>query len=261
MVAAFLAAFMSTIGTQLNWGTSYLVNDFYRRFLVKRATEHHYVNVGKIFTVVLVLAGGYVSSRLASISEGWQIVLGIGAGTGGVLILRWYWWRINAWSEIVATIAAAVLTFVLAEMKLAGSGAVVTAKTTLITAAVTTVLWLVGTVVTKPEPAEKLVAFYRRVHPSVYGWQPIAKMCPEMPQVRDFVTNFTNWVVGCVMVYAALFGIGNLVFHRFLLGILLLGLSALSGWIIFSNLSRQGWGTLSGAADAAAIARMATEKT
>src|SRR5262249_42981843 len=165
MVAAFLAAFMSTIGTQLNWGTSYLVNDFYRRFLVKSATEHPYVNVGKNFTVLLVLGGGYGSSRLASISEGWQIVLGIGAGTGAVLILRWYWWRINAWSEIVATIGAAALTFVLAKMKFDGNGAVVTAKTTLITAGVTTVLWLVGTVVTKAEPTETLVAFYRRGAP------------------------------------------------------------------------------------------------
>src|SRR5689334_2638966 len=204
MVAAFLAAFMSTIGTQLNWGTSYLVNDFYRRFLVKQATEHHYVNMGKVFTVVLVLVGGYVSSRLASISEGWQIVLGIGAGTGAVLILRWYWWRINAWSEIVATIGAAVLTFVLAKMHFEGNGAVVVAKTTLITAGVTTVLWLIGTLVTKPEPTEKLVAFYKRVHPSAYGWGPIAKLCPEMAQVRDFATNFANWILGCVMVYSAL---------------------------------------------------------
>jgi Na+/proline symporter len=260
MVAAFLAAFMSTIGTQLNWGTSYLVNDFYRRFLVKQASEHHYVNMGKIFTVVLVLVGGYVSSRLASISEGWQIVLGIGAGTGAVLILRWYWWRINAWSEIVATIGAAVLTFVLAKLHFAGNGAVVVAKTTLITAGVTTVLWVIGTLVTKPEPTEKLVAFYRRVHPSVYGWGPIAKLCPELPQVRDFATNFANWVAGVVMVYAALFGIGHIVFHRFLLGILLLGGSGISGWIIFANLSRQGWGTLSGAEEAAPIGRMATEK-
>src|SRR5262249_36665545 len=137
MVAAFLAAFMSTIGTQLNWGTSYLVNDFYRRFLVRNSTEKHYVNIGKIFTVVLVLAGGWVSSQLVSISTGWTIVLGIGAGTGAVLILRWYWWRINAWSEIVATIGAAILTFVLANMKFSGSGAVVTAKTTLLTAAIT----------------------------------------------------------------------------------------------------------------------------
>src|SRR5437870_5362224 len=249
MVAAFLAAFMSTIGTQLNWGTSYLVNDFYRRFLVRDAGERHYVNIGKVFTVLLVLAGGYVASQLASISEGWQIVLGIGAGTGAVLILRWYWWRINAWSEITATVTAAVLTFVLAKVPFTGNGAVVTAKATLITAGVTTIAWIVGTFATKPEPTEKLVSFYRRVHPSIYGWQPIAKLCPELPQVRDFAANTANWVAGCVMVYTAMFGIGMLVFRHWLSGLLLLGASGVAGWLIFWNLSRQGWGTLSGSVE------------
>ncbi|HWT87499.1 MAG TPA: sodium:proline symporter, partial [Candidatus Angelobacter sp.] len=247
MVAAFLAAFMSTIGTQLNWGTSYLVNDFYRRFLVKNSTEKHYVNISKLFTVVLVLASGWVSSQLVSISTGWTIVLGIGAGTGAVLILRWYWWRINAWSEIVATIGAAGLTFVLANMKFSGNSAVVTAKTTLLTAAITTILWLAGTFLTKPEPQEKLVSFYRRVHPSIYGWQPIAKLCPELPQVRDFSTNFANWFAGVVMVYSALFSIGHMVFHRFAIGLLLAVVSGISGLFIFRNLSRQGWSTFSGA--------------
>ena len=246
MVAAFLAAFMSTIGTQLNWGTSYLVNDFYRRFLVRHAKEHHYVNVGKVFTVGLVLAGGYVASQLASISEGWQIVLGIGAGTGAVLILRWYWWRINAWSEIVATVVAAVLTLGLTKISFSGNGAVVVAKTTLITAGITTVAWIVGTFVTKPEPTKTLTDFYRRVHPSIYGWKPVAQQCSELPPVRDFATNFVNWVSGCVLVYAAMFGIGMMVFKHWLSGILLLVLSAIAGWLIFWNLSRQGWDTFSG---------------
>src|SRR5258708_6283237 len=182
MVAAFLAAFMSTIGTQLNWGTSYLVNDFYRRFLVKGATERHYVNISKIFTVVLVLASGWVSSQLVSISTGWTIVLGIGAGTGAVLIVRWYWWRISAWSEIVASIGAAVLTFALARMHFEGNSAVVTAKTTLLTAAVTTILWLIGTFVTKPEPTEKLVSFYRRGQPGPFGGRGAAPPRPARPE-------------------------------------------------------------------------------
>ena len=257
MVAAFLAAFMSTIGTQLNWGTSYLVNDFYRRFLVRHANERHYVNAGKLFTVGLVLAGGYVASRLASISEGWQIVLGIGAGTGAVLILRWYWWRISAWSEIVATVVAAALTLGLTKIHFDGNGAVVVAKTTLLTAGITTVAWIIGTYVTKPEPQQTLVDFYRRVHPSIYGWKPIAVNCPELAQVRDFGTNFLNWVAGCALVYAAMFGIGMLVFKRWLSGILLLLLSGIAGWLIFWNLSRQGWETLSGT-DKAAVGGAAT---
>src|SRR5262249_42199359 len=100
MIAAFLAAFMSTVGTQLNWGTSYLINDFYRRFLVRNGSERHYVFVSKVFIVLLVVLSGYTAAHITSIQAAWQLLLGMGAGTGGVLLLRWYWWRINAWSEI-----------------------------------------------------------------------------------------------------------------------------------------------------------------
>src|ERR1700730_8078535 len=110
IVAGFLAAFMSTIATQLNWGTSYVVEDFYRRFLVRNASERHYVRVSQVVTVLLVIASGYVSAQLASILSGWQAVLEVGAGTGGVYLLRWYWWRINAWSEISSMITALILT-------------------------------------------------------------------------------------------------------------------------------------------------------
>jgi hypothetical protein len=127
-----------------------------------------------------------------------------------------------------------------------GNGAVVTAKTTLLTAAITTILWLIGTFATKPEPTEKLVSFYRRVHPSVYGWQAIAKLCPELAEVRDFSMNLANWAAGVVMVYSALFSIGHMVFHRFGIGLLLAAVSGISALLIFRNLSRQGWSTLSG---------------
>ena len=128
MIAAFLAAYMSTIGTQLNWGTSYLVSDLYRRFIVRKASEHHYVLVSKIITVFLVLCSGYVASRLTSIGAGWQLVLNLGAGTGAVYMLRWFWWRINAWSEISAMIVAAVVTLLLSHVHFAGSDVVVFAK-------------------------------------------------------------------------------------------------------------------------------------
>ena len=121
MVAAFLAAFMSTIGTQLNWGSSYLVNDLYKRFVVRDATEKHYVLISKIFTVFLVLGSGYTATRLASINQGWQLVLNIGFGTGAVYILRWYWSRINAWSEIVAMAVAALMTIGLSRVSFTGS--------------------------------------------------------------------------------------------------------------------------------------------
>src|SRR5580692_11062427 len=149
VLAGFLAAFMSTIATQLNWGTSYLVEDFYRRFLRRQSTEKHYIRVSQLVTVLLVIATGYVSAQLASIRSGWQVVLQIGAGTGTVYILRWYWWRINAWSEISAMLTAllatvalnldSVWTSLLGRPNLfTGSATVQFAKNTLFTTLVTT---------------------------------------------------------------------------------------------------------------------------
>src|SRR5262249_50563110 len=110
VIAGFMAAFMSTIATQLNWGASYLVSDFYRRFWKRVASDHHYVVASRLATVLLVIASALVSVLLADIRSGWQVVLEVGAGTGGVYLLRWYWWRINAWSEISAMVTALVAT-------------------------------------------------------------------------------------------------------------------------------------------------------
>ncbi len=244
LLAGFMAAFMSTVATQLNWGSSYLVEDFYRRFLKKGASESHYVNVSRLATIFLVVAAAWVSMQLQSVSEGWKIVLELGAGTGGVYLLRWYWWRVNAWSEISAMAAALATSLALHShtlwMSLAGrpvpfqgSDPVVFAKTTLCTTGVTTLVWLAVTLLTPAEPAQTLVDFYRRVRPDVRGWAPIARVSGLQEITRDLGTNLSSWLIGCVFVYAALFSIGQFCFGRTASGAILGLVSAASGVALY----------------------------
>jgi len=246
MVAAFLAAFMSTVGTQLNWGCSYLVNDLYKRFMVRHSTERHYVFMSRVFTVMLVLASGYAAAQLKSIGQGWGLVLEVGFGTGAVYILRWYWSRINAWSEISAMIAAAAATVALHYVSFSGNDALVYAKRSLITGAVATVSWVAITFLTAAESDQTLISFYRRVHPSVYGWRRIAKLVPELSEIQDLRSNSFDWILGIFLIYGCLFGIGKLIFGEWFWGAALLALAAVSGYLIFWDLSRRGWETLSG---------------
>jgi solute:Na+ symporter, SSS family len=248
IVAGFLAAFMSTIATQLNWGTSYVVEDFYRRFLVRHAPERHYVRASQVVTVLLVIASGYVSAQLASIRSGWQAVLEVGAGTGSVYLLRWYWWRINAWSEISSMITALVLTLALNSEGLwnaligrptfyTGSATVLFAKNVLTTTFVTTTVWTLVTVLTAPEPNSILLSFYRKVRPDVTGWKTISALAPEIPATHDLARNLWCWILGTVMVYSALFGVGKLLMQKWGLGICLTTLAAVCAWQMSRELS------------------------
>ncbi len=226
LLAGFMAAFMSTIATQLNWGSSYLVEDFYRRFLKKDASEAHYVNASRLATAFLCVAAAVVAWNLTSVSEGWKIVLELGAGTGGVYLLRWYWWRVNAWSEISAMMAALVTTLALHSSSLwmaiagrtrpfSGSDPVIFAKTTLCTTGVTTLVWLAVTLMTAPEHGETLVRFYKKVRPQITGWKPVAKIAGDETVTRDLGRNLISWLLGCVMVYTMLACIGALCFGRY----------------------------------------------
>jgi SSS family solute:Na+ symporter len=212
VVAGFMAAFMSTFATQLNWGASYLVADFYRRFWKKDGSDSHYVLASRVATVLLVIVAAVVSALLTSIRSGWEIVLEVGAGTGGVYLLRWYWWRINAWSEISAMATALVSSLALRWWEpFSGNPPVVFAKTALTTTAITTVVWVVVTFLTPAEPDGVLVKFYRQVRPHAGGWAVIARLAPEITPTRDLGRNLLAWVLGCAMVYSALFGGGWLI--------------------------------------------------
>jgi solute:Na+ symporter, SSS family len=242
VIAGFMAAFMSTIATQLNWGASYLVSDFYRRFIKRDADDKHYVLISRLATVLLVIASAGISVLLSDIRSGWQVVLEVGAGTGGVYLLRWYWWRINAWSEISAMATALVVTIGLRWTEpFSGTNPVVFAKTALATTVATTLVWLIATYATKPEPEEILVKFYRSVRPHVTGWQAIARMAPDVTPTRDLGRNLLSWILGCVMVYLALFGLGHVLLGPFWEGIGLLTVSAICAGALYSNISRAGW--------------------
>ena len=245
MVAAFAAAFMSTIATQLNWGASYLVNDFYRRFVRRDAGEPHYVLASRLATALLTVISAAVAFRIESIGGAWKLLIITGAGTGAVLLLRWYWWRINAWSEVSAMITAFIVSVLLQTVGgLDSDRPLDFARIVLVTVAVTTVVWLVVTFATRPETDATLVAFYRRTRPSRLGWEPVAARAPDVRPSTDGLANLVDWVAGCVLVYGALFGVGKLLLHDPLPGILMLGLSAIAGAVIYRDLSRRGWRTV-----------------
>ncbi|HXT48576.1 MAG TPA: sodium:solute symporter family protein [Gemmatimonadaceae bacterium] len=241
MLAGFAAAYMSTVGTQLNWGASYLVNDFYKRFLRKHETEKHYVNVSRITTVFLFGMSVLVTWQMSSIANAWRLLLALGAGTGLVLILRWYWWRINAWSEISAMIASFVTSLAmlghfgaaLVPTVVSQGGPAGDAWVMIITVLVTTVVWLAVTFLTKPEPEDVLEAFYKRVRPGGPGW---LRISTRLGYGKEVIPGgrlaWANWLAGVIAVYATLFGIGKIIFGEWTAGAVLVAIAVVAfAWI------------------------------
>ena len=236
MLAGFAAAYMSTVATQLNWGASYLVNDVYRRFLRRDATEKHYVGVSRATTILIFGLSALVSWQLDTIAGAWELLLAIGAGTGLVLILRWYWWRINAWSEISAMVASFVVSLAamrLVKPRFAPDDPNGVAYVMLTTVAVTTLVWIAVTFLTKPEPDSVLDAFYRRVRPGGPGWETVSRRLGfGREPIPGGALAWTNWIAGIIAVYATLFGIGKVVLGDVGTGLILLAIAAASfAWI------------------------------
>jgi len=245
MIAAFAAAYMSTIATQLNWGASYLINDFWRRFVKRDGTEQYYVRASQVATVLLTLVSAEITRHMDSIGGAWKVLIVTGAGTGGVLLLRWYWWRINAWSEVASMICAAVVSIALQVVFGYDTDQPKQfALVMLTTVAITTIVWLAVTYLTAPEPQEKLLSFYRRTRPSRSGWGPIAEIAPEVEASSGGLSNLLDWIAGCTLVYGVLFGVGKLLLGDTTRGLLLLALAALGGFVIYRDLSRRGWATV-----------------
>jgi SSS family solute:Na+ symporter len=240
MLAAFAAAYMSTIGTQLNWGASYVVNDCYRRFMRRNRTEREYVVVSQFVTIGLMLMSIYVTLHLASIEQAWKLLIVTGAGTGTVLLLRWFWWRINAWSEVSAmAVAAAVSLYLQIVLEWDGDRPRDFAYIMIVTVAATTVAWLAVTWMTPPEPDATLQNFYRRVRPHGSGWGPVRRAAGVSLAEGSLGRDLFNAFLGCVLVYASLFGVGEILLRSVALGVTLLVIAALAAMMIARNLEAE----------------------
>jgi Na+/proline symporter len=244
MLAAFAAAYMSTIGTQLNWGASYVINDFYRRFVKRDGRERHYVIASQLVTLLLMVVSLIVTYYLESIGSAWKLLLVIGAGTGPVLLLRWFWWRINAWSEVLAMIAAGACSlFLQFGLKWDGENPRDFAYLMLVTVGFTTIIWLAATLLTSAEPMDKLVSFYRRVQPEGPGWNRVTSAAglAHSSASGGLAVQFLNWFLGCALIYAYLFGIGYLIFGATLKGFAFLAAGVIASAVIMRNLRRASW--------------------
>ncbi len=240
MLASLAAAYMSTISTHLNWGASYVVEDWYRRFVARDRTERHYVAVARVATVALVALAAVVSLALESAFRTFAILLQVGAGTGLIYLLRWYWWRINAWSEIAGmAISFAVAVYFEVLRPRMGLPPLDAALQLVIGVAITTAGWLAVTFLTPPTDAAVLRRFHDRIHPGGPGWRRVA---PDGPAGgRDNLpAAFLCWFLGVTLVYAAMFAIGSVLYGESLAAALYAAVAAVSGTWLFRTLPRVG---------------------
>jgi solute:Na+ symporter, SSS family len=251
LIAAFLAAYMSTISTQLNWGTSYLVNDFYRRFVAPQSSERHAVLVSRLLTLVVAALSLGVTRQLTAISDAWTFLLSISGGMGAVLILRWFWWRINASAEIAAMIAP-IVPYLWCRAR-----GIDFPDSLFAIVGFSTVAWLLVMYLTPPTDRPVLHRFYRRVHPGGPGWRRIAREVPEVSPDTGYAWLFVNWGLGCVLVYSILFGVGGLLLGNVLRGVGLLLIGILAGSIIWWDFGRQQWREPANESEAGSAARPA----
>jgi len=225
VIASLVAAFMSTISTHLNWGASYIAHDFYRRFVNPQASEKQLVSIGRWSTVGLMIFAGAIALTLESATDGFSIILQIGAGTGLIYILRWFWWRINAWSEISAMVGSLVY-FLLFRNLFPDMGDEVRL---LCVAGATILTWLVVTFITRPDETGKLTSFYRKVQPAGPGWAKIAKQNTDIRPNDKLGVSLLCAMAGSSMIYFTIPAIGALLFGRLGNFSLLLGGAVASG--------------------------------
>jgi len=251
VVASLAAAYMSTISTHLNWGASYIVDDVYRRFVAPSETERHYVRVGRIATVVLIVLASGVSLWLENALQAFQILLQIGAGTGLVFLLRWFWWRINAWSELSAMLVSFVVAvYFTGGLSLEPMGIGVGVEWAVpdwdpsiqlvVGVLVTSVAWIAVTLLTRPADDATLRSFHGLIRPMGPGWKGAGLDLAEDEGGDNPSAAFLAWFLGCVVVYGAVMGTGYLLYGRALLAAVCLGAAALAAAALLRTLPRVG---------------------
>ena len=242
MVGGLIAANSSTILTHLNWGASYLVHDFYRRFLAPDASESHYVLMGRLATVGLFVCSSATVYLLDTAKDAFDVILQVGAGTGLLYLARWFWWRVNAWCEVVAMVSSFGVSLVF--LALARTGQPVSSHVALLlTAAVTTVCWVITAYVAPPTERAVLIEFYRKVRPVGPGWGPVRAAAGEITRSAQDADNITvgllGWVAGSMMIWSALFAVGNVLYGRHTYAVALTIVSLASAGVVVWVMRRQ----------------------
>jgi len=232
VLASLVAAYMSTISTHLNWGSSYIANDFYKRFMNPEASEKQLVMVGRISTVIMMILAGLLALQLQNALDTFQILLQVGAGTGLIFMLRWFWWRINAFSELSAMIAS----FIFAVAFRTIDHGMPWWMELILSVGLTTAVWLVVTFMTPATDESVLKSFYKKVHPAGTGWNPIRKLLGDSsPPNESLAPQIGSMLMGTFAVYGFLFGIGKIIYGSTLIGIILLLVAAGLGYKIISK--------------------------
>ena len=233
LFVSFLAAFMSTLSTQLNWGASYLMNDIYRRFIRTDASESHYILIARICTLILTVLAGYFALYITNIGKAWIFLWAMSAGVGLVLILRWFWWRINAWSEISA-LASSLLTILVLLIYTKSQGVSLELKHQILVIPVSIITWIIVTFLTKPESNDTLAKFYKRVRP--WGWwKPAREIHPEIERPR-FMPVVYNWLLGVSFILFGMIGVGKILLGNFYFGGVCVIISVISGVLVYRRM-------------------------
>ncbi|MCD6379999.1 Na+:solute symporter [bacterium] len=242
MIASFFAAFMSTVDTQLNWGSSLLVNDFLRRFIWRAKSEKEYVMAARVIIVILAVLGALVSFTIKDISFAWKFIISVTAGIGSVYIARWYWWRVNAWSEIAAMVAAlfCTVTFKLLSVMpvFAGKAFLRFPYSTALTVAVSIPVWVSVTFLTRPVDEEHLARFWRRVRPGGPGWKRVRERFPEIESSGNAKRTAIKIILGIIALNTALVGTGNLLLGSSGIGIILLSVTIVTFILLFFSIRK-----------------------